>query len=323
MRRRQFIGFVGAIVASPLASAQQAKMPTIGLLWNDTVKPSPLTATLLQALRGKGYVVGRNIQVEDRVALEGYGGMHENAAELVRAKVNVIFVYGATAVVAAAKATKEIPIVMVIGADPVALGLAASLSYPGGNVTGVTNNVFEPTAKRIQLLHELVPKMSRMGVLIASGSSAATVNRREIEAAVRALRLELHVAEVGNPENFEPAFSSLAQSRVEALYVSPSSMIAANSARVVTLAAQQRPPAIYTDRRYVDGGGLMFYGHNVHESFVLAAPYVDRILKGAKPGDLPIEQTSKLELVINLKTARSLGIKVPQSILVRADRVIE
>jgi putative ABC transport system substrate-binding protein len=261
--------------------------------------------------------------VEDRVALEGYGGMAENAAELVRARVNVIFAYGSTAVAAAARATEEIPIVMVIGVDPVEMGLAASLSHPGGNITGVTNIVFELTAKRLQLLHEVVPKMSRVGALIATGSRAATTNRREIEAAAHALNLQLHVAEVRNPVDIEPAFSNMARSRVDGVYISPSTMMAASKAQVVALAARHRLPAMYADRRFVDAGGLMQYGSNVYKAFTLAATYVDRILKGARPSDLPIEQMSKFEFIINLKTVKALGIAIPQSILLRADELVQ
>jgi putative tryptophan/tyrosine transport system substrate-binding protein len=314
---------VGAIAAPSRALAQQAKVPTIGLLWTDIVRPSPLSAMLFEALRAKGYVVGRNIQVEDRVVLEGYGGMAENAAQLVRAGVDVIFAFGTTASVAAAKATKKIPIVMILGADPVALGLAESLSHPGTNVTGVTTISFELTAKRFQLLHELIPRMLRIGVLLATGSSASAGTRQEIEAAARAINLQLHVAEVRGPEEFNAAFSDLEKSHVDGVYVPASSMMSANRTQLIGLAAKHRLPALYADRRYVDAGGLMFYGPNIYESFAIATSYVDRILKGAKPSDLPIEQTSRIELVINLKTANVLGIKIPQSVRIRADELVE
>jgi putative tryptophan/tyrosine transport system substrate-binding protein len=316
-------GVVGAIAGTSGALAQQAKIPTIGLLWTDIVRPSPLVATLSEALRVKGYVVGRNIQVEDRVVLEGYGGMAENAAQLVRAGVDVIFAFGTTASVAAAKATKKIPIVMILGADPVALGLVESLSHPGTNITGVTTVSFELTAKRFQLLRELVPKMSRMGVLLAVGSSASPSNRQELETAAKAVHLQLHVADVRGPEEFNAAFSDLEKARVDGLYVPASSMMSANRSQLIGLAAKHRLPALYADRRYVDSGGLMFYGPNIYDSFAMAASHVDRVLKGTQPSDLPIEQTNRIELVINLKTANALSLKIPQSVRIRADEIIE
>jgi putative ABC transport system substrate-binding protein len=322
MRRREFVVLGAAALALPLAARAQ-KVPVVGLLWNDSVKPSLYAATLLGALRERGYVVGRNLRIEDRVALEGYAPMAEGAAALVRAKVDLIVSYGATATQTAAKATKEIPIVMIMGADPVARGLAVSLSRPGGNVTGVTTLTGSLLGKGIELLKELVPGLSRVGVLLGSGAANYSLNVREAEAAARLLKLESHIGGVGAPGEIETTIAALAKSRVGAVYVVGSTLLASHSDRVVAAIAKHRIPAAYPSERYTESGGLMVYAPSVKKAFVRAAGYVDRILKGARPAEMPIEQTSDLELVINLRTAKALGIKIPQSILQRADRAIE
>ncbi len=322
MRRREFVVLGAAALALPLAARAQ-KVPVVGLLWNDSVKPSPYAVTLLGTLKDRGYVPGRNLRIEDRVALEGYGSMAESAAALVRAKVDLIVSYGATATQTAAKATKEIPIVMVMGADPVARGLAASLSRPGGNVTGVTTLTGALIGKSMELLKELNPGLSRVGVLLGSGSANYSLNVREAEAAARLLRLELHFGPVGAAGEIESAIAALAKSRVGAVYVVGSTMLASHSDRVVAAIAKHRIPAAYPSERYTESGGLMVYAPSVKKAFVRAAGYVDRILKGSRPAEMPIEQSSDLELVINLKTAKALGIKIPPSILQRADRAIE
>lgn len=322
MRRREVVGLGVALLALPSVARAQ-KVPLVGLLWNDSVKPSPYAATLLGALRERGYVVGRNLRIEDRVALEGYGPMAENAAALVRAKVDLIVSYGATATQTAAKATKEIPIVMIMGADPVARGLAASLSRPGGNVTGVTTLTGGLIGKGIELLKEMVPGLTRVGVLLGSGATNYSINVREAEAAARTLKLELHARGARPPEEIEVAVAALAKSRVGAIFVVGSTALASHSESVVAAIARHRIPAAFTSERYTEAGGLMVYTPSVKKAFVRAAGYVDRILKGSRAAEMPIEQTSDLELVINLKTARALGIKIPQTILQRADRAIE
>jgi putative ABC transport system substrate-binding protein len=321
VRRRDFVALGAATLALPFAANAQGKTPVIGLLWNDSVKPSPYVAILLGALREKGYVDGRNIRIEDRVALEGYGPMAENAAVLVRAKVDLIVTYGATATMAAAKATKEIPIVMIMGADPVARGLAASLSRPGGNVTGFATLTLGLIGKRIELLKELVPGLSRVGILLTP-NVGNPIEARESEAAARALNLQPHFGEAHAAGDIERAIAELAKSRVGAVHMS-GSMLAAHAARVAAIVAKNRIPAVYASERFVDAGGLMVYSTSINKSFVRVAGYVDRILKGARAGELPIEQTKDIELVINLKTAKALGLKIPRSILLRADRVIE
>ena len=311
-----------AALMIPSFARAQNRTPVIGLLWNDSVKPSPSVAVLLDALRERGWVAGRDFRVEDRVSLEGYGRYAEDAAELVRAEVDVIVAFGSTSVFAAAKATKKIPVVMIVGVDPVASGLVRSLSSPGGNVTGVLNTTVALNAKRIELLKELVPGLSSFGVVLASNVGNPT-NVRDSEAAARALNMQVHFAQARGPDDIDAAISELAKARVGALYVAPSSMLQARSARVVEAVAKHGLPAVYGAEQYIDAGALMIYGGNFRKTVVRVASYVDRILKGARPGELAIEQISAMELVVNLKTARKLGITVPPSILVRADRVIE
>ena len=322
MRRREFLMAGAAALVIPGFARAQNRTPVIGLLWNDSVKPSPSVAVLLDALRERGWVAGRDFRVEDRVSLEGYGRYAEDAAELVRAEVDVIVAFGSTSVFAAAKATKKIPVVMIVGVDPVASGLVRSLSSPGGNVTGVLNTTLALNAKRIELLKELVPGLSSFGVVLAS-NVGNPINVRDSETAARALNMQVHFAQARGPDDIDAAISELAKARVGALYVAPSSMLQARSARVVEAVAKHGLPAVYGAEQYIDAGALMIYGGNFKKTVVRVASYVDRILKGAPPGELAIEQISAMELVVNLKTARKLGITIPPSILVRADRVIE
>lgn len=322
-RRLLVLATLGAAAgALPQIAKPQGRTPVVGLLWNDSVKPSPFVAILLDALREKGWVAGRNLRVEDRVTLEGYGGYAENAAELVRTKVDVIVAYGSTAVFAAAKATKEIPIVMLVGVDPVATGLVQSLSRPGGNLTGVATMATALNAKRIELLKELSPGLSSIGVVLAR-NVGNPIYRRESETAARALGLELHFREASKAEDVEGLVAELAKARIGALYIAPGSVLQARSAYIADVVAKHRLPAIYGQERYVEAGGLIVYTASAKKAFVRAAGYVDRILKGARPGDLAIDQASDVELVVSLKTAKTLGITIPATILVRADRVIE
>jgi putative tryptophan/tyrosine transport system substrate-binding protein len=323
MRRRDVILASAAALAVPFAARALQKMPVVGLLWNDSVKPSPYIATFLAAMGEKGYTAGRNFRVEDRVAIEGYGPMADSAAALVRAAVDVIVTYGATATLAAAKATKSIPIVMVMGRDPVAEGLAASLARPGGNVTGVATLSVDAAPKRFELLKELSPDVSKVGVLAAAGAVASQRMVRDLEPMARTLKLQPYFCDASAPAEIEVCIAQLAQSGAGAIYVVGNTMLASHSTLVVGAIAKHRLPAVYSVERHTDAGALMTYGPSVRKAFVRLVGYVDRILKGARPGDLPIEQVSDVELVVNLKTANALGIKIPQTILVRADRVIE
>jgi putative ABC transport system substrate-binding protein len=323
MKRRDFLALGVTLLGLPITLRAQSKVATIGYLSVDSVKPSPWLQVMLGALGDKGYINGRNLRIDDRTVLEGYGGLTENAAELVKSRVDLILAYGSTATRAAARATKKIPIVMVAGIDPVAAGLATTLAHPEGNVSGINTLASELQQKRIQLLKELIPELRRIGVLSASDAGAAAARLGESKAAADALNLTLHVAEVHTPNEIAGAFAALAQAKVQAVIVLPSRIFTSTSARVAALAAQHRLPAVYSIHEFVDVGGLMSYGVNLRNAFIKAASYVDRILKGATPGDLPIEQASEFELVINLRSANALGVKVPQSLLLLASRVIE
>jgi putative tryptophan/tyrosine transport system substrate-binding protein len=322
-RRKVLAAIAAAGIVVPLRGfPQQKKTPVIGLLWNDSVKPSPLVATFVEAMREKGWVASRDFRIDDRVTLEGYGGYAESAAALVNGKVDIIMTSGSTAAVAAAKATKNIPIVAIMGSDPVARGLAASLSRPGGNLTGLATLGSDVIGKRIELIKELVPGLTRVGVVLAP-NVGNPVFMRESETAARALNLEIRFAEAGGPEDIDARIAELVRSKVGAIFVSPSTFFAAHAPRVVAAMAKYRIPAVYANASYVDAAGMVVHSSSVRKDFARAVTYVDRILKGARPGDLPIEQVPDFALVINMKTAKSLGISIPQSMRMRADRVIE
>jgi putative ABC transport system substrate-binding protein len=322
MRRRDFLIAVAASAVPGVVRAQQ-KTPVIGLLWNDSVKPSPYAKILLNSLNDKGWAVGRDFFVEDRITLEGYGGYTESLAALLRARVDVIVTSGSTATHAAAKATKDIPIVMRIGGDPVASGLVASLSRPGGNVTGITTVQVGLNAKRIELLKELLPRLARIGVLLQPETASFSLNVGESEAAAQALGLQIQVGEVRALEQVDSVMDEFGKARVGAIYVPGSTMLAAHAERVTAAVAGRRLPAMYANDRFVAAGGLMVYSASTGKSFARLAGYIDRVLKGTRPADLAIEQANDVDLIINLRTAKALGITVPQTILVRADRVID
>src|SRR5688572_4079857 len=322
MRRRDFMSAAVALVASPGVSIAQAKTPVVGLLWTDSVKPSPYVVVLLDALRDKGWVAGQNFHLDDRVTLEGYGAYTESAAQLVQAKVDVVVAWGSTGVFAAAKATKDIPIVMLVGVDPVSAGLVPSLSRPGGNLTGVATMATALNQKRVELLKALRPTATRVGVVLAP-NVANPIYKRESETAARALGVQIYFAEAQNTEELDRVIGELAKAQIDAIYIAPASVFQVRSADVVQVVAKYRLPAVYANERYVDAGSLTVYAPSIKRAFIRAASYVDRILKGARPGEMAIEQLSDVELAINLKTAKALHIAVPQSLLVRADRVIQ
>ena len=311
------------LVTPAVARAQPAQVRRVGLLGVGAAESSPFFDALRQGLRERGWVDGQTIAFEDRTAVGQYARLPEVAAELVRLKVDVIVTYGTTAARAARKATGTIPIVTSVGTDPVESGLAASLVRPGGNVTGITSMGRELVGKRIEVLKEAVPGLSRIAVLWISESSTEWGQVRNVEAAARALGLQARAVEMRRLEDLEKAFASAARDRAEALAIPSSVLLRAHRMRVVELAARHRLPAIFDDRAYVEAGGLMSYGADTRAIFRQLAGHVDRILKGARPGDLPIEQASKVELVINAKTARALGLTIPSSVMLRADQVIE
>ena len=311
-----------------IAEAQQSKkFPRIGYLSAvDPVTESARAETIRLALRERGYIVGQTIVIEYRYGEAKPDRAPELAAELVRLKVDIIVVSsGASWIRAAKNATKTIPIVMVgTGADPVEEGLVESLARPGGNVTGLTNLTGELSGKRLELLKEAVPKLARVAVLYDPSNTPGLREVKEVLPAVaRALGLTVRSWEVRAADGFEKVFAALNKERPDGLYVPPSGpLMFADVKRVADFALKSRLPSMYNNRAAVDAGGLMYYGADLADSYRRVAYFVDRILKGAKPAELPVEQPTKFELVINLKTAKQIGLTIPQSMLYRADRVI-
>ena len=315
-----------AILEAPLgADAQQpAKVARIGHLGTaDRVAAGHLLEAFRQGLRELGWVEGKNIAIEVRYAEGRYERLPDLAAELVRLKVDVIVAAGTQAALAAKQATSTIPIVMAAVGDPVATGLVASLARPGGNLTGPSLMLPELIGKQLELLKEVVPKVSRVAVLWNSANPLGPPQMREAEGAARALRVRLQLLDVRDPNDFDTAFAAMTKERAGALLVIPDVVFVTHRARVADLAAKSRLPAVYWTRELVEAGGLMAYGANIPDMYRRAATYVDKILKGTKPGDLPIEQPTRFELVINLKTAKALGLTIPQSLRLRADQVIQ
>jgi ABC-type uncharacterized transport system substrate-binding protein len=324
MERRTFLGALGlSVLAAPLAAeAQPGKAPRVGLLGLGSAESSPLFEALRQGLRERGWVEGQNIAFEDRTHVDHHRRLPDVAAELVRLKVDVIVTWGTSTALAANKATRTIPIVTAAG-DLVEMGLAASLARPGGNVTGLTTSGRELIGKRIELLKETLPRLSRIAVLWYPESRTQPLQLKDAEAAAKSLRLQVRRAEARGPEDLEKVFATITHESAEALVLLASYMFQAHRLRIVELAARHRLPATFADRSFVEAGGLMSYGPDRKAISRQLANYVDRILKGAKPGDLPIEQPTKFELVINLKTAKALGLTIPPSLLARADEVIQ
>jgi putative ABC transport system substrate-binding protein len=318
--RRAFLAGTGAVLlAAPLAAeAQQAaKVARIGYLVGASLSLSPhLHEAFRQGLRDLGYVEGRNVVMEYRDA----------AAELVALKVDVIVAGGTPLALAAKQATKTIPIVFATAADPVGSGLVTSLARPGGNLTGLSILAPELVGKRLEQLKQGVPGVSRVAVLWQPGGHDERTDKdilKEAEVSARTLGVRLQFVEARGPADFDRAFSDMTRARVGALTVLTSVMFLNERRRLVDLAAKNRLPAVYSAREFVDDGGLMAYGPDRTDLYRRAAAYVDKILKGAKPADLPVEQPTKFELVFNLKTAKALGLTIPQSLLQRADEVIE
>ncbi len=316
---------LGLLMAPLAADAQQpAKVPRIGLL-----SPfSPSDAALWhqafrQGLRDLGWVEGKNVSIEYRYAEGRTDRLPDLAADLVRLKVDIIVVSVTTDALSAKKATGTIPIVMASVGDPVASGLVASLARPGGNITGLSQIAPELVGKRLELLKEIVPKLSRVAVLWRPEADSSPLAWKESQLPARALGLQLHSMEVRSSDDFDKAFEDATRARAGALAVTPDPLFVRNLKRIAALAAKSRLPSIFHLREFADSGGLLTYGVDRSDMFRRAATYVDKILKGAKPGDLPVEQPTKFELVINLKTAKALGLTIPQSVLMRVDEVIQ
>jgi putative tryptophan/tyrosine transport system substrate-binding protein len=325
--RREFITLLGGAAAWPLAArAQQAAMPVIGFLSAEW--PDPFADRLRafhEGLSETGYVEGRNLAIEYRWAEGRNDRLPALAAELTRRQVTVIVAAGSTpATLAARAATTTIPVVFYIGADPVEVGLVTSLSRPGGNLTGVVTLNVEVGAKRLELLHELVPTATIVALLLnPTSSTLAETMTRDLEAAARTLGLQLHVLYASNEREFDAAFATITQLRVGALVIGTDASFNSRSKYLAALTARNAVPAIYQYREFVSAGGLMSYGTTVVDTYRPLGIYTGRILKGEKPAELPVQQATKLELIINIRTAKVLGLTVPLPLLGRADEVIE
>ncbi|MGH7772698.1 MAG: ABC transporter substrate-binding protein, partial [Candidatus Binatia bacterium] len=297
--------------------------PRIGYLSAGPSGPSPNIEGFREGLRALGYVEGQNIAIEYRYAAGRDDRLADLAAELVRLKVDLIVTDSSPAARAAQKATKTIPIVMAASGDPIGTGLIASLSRPGGNITGLTHLSPELSGKRLELLKEVVPKASRVAILWNAANPDKVSDFRETEAAARALRVQLQSLEVRGAEDFDKAFAAATSGRAHALITLSDPLTGSRGRRILDFALKNRLPAMYGERGFVDAGGLMSYGHIPADLHRRAATFVDKILKGTKPADLPVEQPVKFEFVINLKTAKQIGLTIPPNVLVRADKVIK
>ncbi len=330
MERRRFIEVIaGGLLAAPLVTAAAQppeKMPRVGYISpgfpSDPVRLRRFEA-FQQGMRELGYVEGRNLSIEPRWAGDQYDRYRALAEELVRLKVDVIVTLGGAATQAAQQTTRTIPIVMSIATDPLGSGLVSSLAHPGGNITGTSMMAPDLVPKQLQLLKELVPKVSEVALLWNPANPGSAAQVREAEGVARALKVRLHTLEARDPREIDRAFVAMTRQQVGALVVLADAVFINRRRQIVDFAANSRLPAVYGMSDYADVGGLIVYGASLVVMHRRAATYVDKILKGTKPGDLPVEQPTKFELVINLKTAKALGLTIPPSLLQRADEVIQ
>jgi len=326
MQRREFIGLLGgAVVAWPLAArAQQKAMPVLGFVNASSPKgyARPLSA-FLKGLAETGYVAGRNVVIEYRWAEGQYDRLPGFMAVLIQRKVNAIAATSTPAAVAGKAATTAIPIVFTTSGDPVRLGFVTNLSRPGGNLTGASQLNVEVAPKRLELLHQVLPTATNIGLLLNPNSPVAETLSRDLQAAAGGLGLNLHVLRVGSDQDFATVFSTLKQLRVEGLVIGTDPFFNGHAEQLAALALRERMPAIYQYHEFTAAGGLMSYGGAITESYRLAGTYAGRILKGEKPANLPVQQVTQVELIINLKTAKAFGLTVPPQIVARADEVIE
>ena len=330
MRRREFITLLGGAAAAwPLAAGAQQPSSTvrrIGFLSPGvarTMAVRGLVEAFRQGLKEYGWVEGQNISVEYRFAEGKEEALPGIAAALVQSRLDVIVADGTAAIQAAKNVTQTVPIVMAVSNDPVGTGLVASLNRPGGNITGLSILTGELVSKWLQLLTEIVPGLARVAVLSNPLNPSSAPLLEQTKAAAQSLGVEIHVAEVQGPDRFESAFAAIKAARAGALIVLPDGMLYSQHPRIVTFSAASHLPALFGQKEVVEAGGLIAYGPNIPASFRRSAAYVDKILQGAKPADLPVEQPTIFELVVNLETARAIGLTVPASILLRADEVIE
>ena len=327
MRRREFITLIGGAAAGPLtARAQQVAMPVVGFLGVSSLAKTG-GGVLLDFKRGlaeTGFVEDRNVAIEYRWADDHYDRLPALAAELVQRQVAVLAAPGSPAALPAKAATSVIPIVFMIGSDPVKLGLVSSLNHPGGNLTGVSYFNEEIAPKRLNLLHELIPTAKTIALLVnPANATAATEQTREMQDAVDALSLRLMVVKASNPIELEDGFATLVQQRIEALQLSVDPLFGNHVDQIVALATRGKIPTIYPWREFTVAGGLMNYGASIPDAYHQVGVYAGQILRGARPAELPIQRPTKLQLVLNLKAAKALGLTFPQSLLATADEVIE
>jgi len=326
LRRRQFITLLGGAAAVwPLAARAQrpAKVPIVGYLGSSTASAqSQWVAAFVQRLHDLGWIEGRTIAIEYRWAEGRTERFQEIAGEFARLKVDVIVTSGTAPVLAAKQVATNVPIVFAVASDPVGNNLVRSLARPGGNVTGLSIQQTDLAAKKLEILREAVPDVRRLGILANVASPASALEESEVEAAARKLGLDVLPVGIRRAEEIVPAFMTL-KDRAEALYVCGDALITNNRIRIVTLSLGARLATMYPSREHVDAGGLMSYGPNFPDLHRRAADYVDKILRGAKPADIPVEQPTKFDFVINLTTAKVLGLEIPPTLLARADKVIE
>jgi ABC-type uncharacterized transport system substrate-binding protein len=326
MRRREFIVMLGGAAAWPLAArAQQAAMPVIGFLDSKSPEDSAhIVAAFRRGLNSSTFIEGQNVAIEFRWAQNQYDQLPALAADLVRRRVDVIAATGGPAALAAKAASETIPIVFRLAADPVAAGLVASLSRPSGNITGVTSLNLEVGPKRLEFLHELVPTATIMAALVnPTNPTNAEILSRDLQATARLLGLQFHLLHASSDADIDAVFATLTELRAGGLVIGTDALFTSRDEKLAALALRYRIPTIYQWREFVAAGGVMSYGGSFADSYRLAGVYTGRILKGEKPADLPIQQATKLELFINLKTAKALGITVPPTLLALADEVIE
>jgi len=326
MRRREFITLIGGAAAAwPLAArAQQSAIPVIGYVSSLTQAISVrVDAAFRRGLSDMGYVEGQNVSIQYRWITDRYDALPAMAADLVQRQVAAIIALGPPAVLAAKAATQTIPIVFVTGADPLKFGFVASFNNPGGNVTGIWLVLTALAEKRLQLLHDVLPKAQLVGLLVNPASPVAEPQKREAEAAARALGVKLTVLSAAAESDFDQVFTDLAQQRADALFVSADPFFFSKRERLVALAAQHAIPTIYELREFAEAGGLMSYGTVISDGYYKGGNYIGQILKGTKPADLPVEQVNNFEMIINQKTAKTLSLTVPPSLLALADEVIE
>ena len=325
IERRKFLATLGGAAAWPLAAgAQQPVMPVIGFLYG--ASPDPVARRLRafrQGLKDSGYVEGENVAIEYRWAESQFDRLPEMVADLIRRQVTVIAALNTVAAVAAKAASTMIPIVFSSGEDPVRLGLVASLARPGGNATGINNFIGEVTAKRLGLLHELVPTANRVGVLVNPADVLTETALRDVQPAARAIGLQIQVVNASTSGEIDAAFAAFVREQVDALFIGPGGVFSNRRVHIANQAMRHGIPATYSQREFPEIGGLMSYGTNLTDSWRHVGIYAGRVLKGAKPADLPVVQSTKLELVIIAQTARLLGLTIPPGVLAIADEVIE